>query len=46
MADNDYFPDDLDLEQQQRLISSDVAGDDDDDRRTPVRVLWPCFDSC
>ncbi|KAJ3572767.1 hypothetical protein NP233_g2872 [Leucocoprinus birnbaumii] len=38
MAEHSYFPDDLDVEQQQRLIGSDAeAGDDDDgDRRTPL----------
>ncbi|KXN80839.1 hypothetical protein AN958_07202 [Leucoagaricus sp. SymC.cos] len=39
MADRHYYPDDLDVEQQQRLMGSSVDGDDDggmDDSRTPL----------
>ncbi len=37
---NNYFPDDADAEQQQRLVDPD---DDDDlhDDRTPVRISVP-----
>ncbi|KAF5360741.1 hypothetical protein D9756_005094 [Leucocoprinus leucothites] len=37
MAENNYYHDDLDVEQQQRLIGSDVDGEhDEDDPRTPL----------